>query len=183
VSVHTGERISSVSAGDLHLKRLPNTIAIIVSLTGRHTVTNARDIPGRDLIKSLEGTIVSSYDHELAQFRSMKRFGWGAFTLALLAAAVTIFGAETYNGVLAFFAGAAALGWLVSRAEWESTRRQIARLESELGAHGIYIGGRGREVYLTTNAYDNAWGDAVGEWLRSPLPNESDDQSAKRQQC
>lgn len=133
-------------------------------------MANTRDIPGRDLVKAVERPIVVSYDHELAQFRSMKRFGWGTVLLALLAAASTIFGAEPYNGLLALMAGAAALGWLVSRAEWQSTRARITTLESELGAHRIYVGGHGRDVYLTTNAYDNAWGDAVGEWLRSPLP-------------
>lgn len=123
-----------------------------------------------DLVAAVERAVVRSYDDELAQYTSMRRFGWAAVALASIAALLAIVGVATYARVAAAFAAIMGMAWFVSRAEWEATRVQISVLERALADQKLYIGGRDRDVYLTTDPYDNAWADGIGRCLRSPLP-------------
>ena len=86
------------------------------------------------------------------------------------ASVLAFFAVDKWSIVAAVLAVAAALGWLVSWVEWQSTHRQIGIFEEHLSRAQIFVGGRGREVRLTSDPTDNDCGDAVGRWLRSPLP-------------
>jgi hypothetical protein len=132
-----------------------------------------RQIDLTDLVVAVERAVGRSYDDELAQYRTMKRFGWAAIALGLVAVVLTLGDISTYNALAGAFAAFAGFGWFVSRAEWEATRSQIGLLESALAEKKVYIGGRGREVYLTTDPCDGSWGDAFGNWLRGSVPHQS----------
>lgn len=146
----------------------------------RYAATVRRKIEPPELVAAVEEAIVRSYDDEQSQYVTMKRFGWAAMALGCLALILIIGDVNPYSSLVAGFAAVAGIAWFVSRAELEATRSQIAVLDKALAEQKLYVGGRNRDVYLTTDPYDNAWGDAMGAWLRKPSAPEHHSKTDKR---
>lgn len=122
-----------------------------------------------ELAAAVERALVRLYDQEFLQYNEAKRFKWLTLAFVALTAILAVFNTYWFKatGVLSLMAG---LGWLIGHMCWKSLNEQIGELVGSLGESGIYVGGEGRDVRLTTNSYDTPFGIVIGKWLRSPIP-------------
>ncbi len=130
-----------------------------------------RELKLYDVKSALEAAIVELADREERHHRAANKYRAASLVLVTSFLAFHFLDIDTLESLSGVLAVLSTLGWLSSWAAFQGSGQQLATLDGALSKRGIYIGGTGREVRITTNPYDTPQGHRIGEWLTSSSPD------------